>query len=113
MPLRNLLKIESMILRKVKSKVETLLLKGMPVSDTIRSGLESRVKSLNEDGIVPQLAAIIIGDDPASQVYVRNKSRAFEKLNCKSHTYQLEADSNEQDVLALINTLNHDEKVHG
>ena len=113
MPLRNLLKIESMILRKVKSKVETLLLKGKPVSDTIRSGLDTRVKSLNEDGIVPQLAAIIIGDDPASQVYVRNKSRAFDKLNCKSHTYQLEADSNEQDVLALIDSLNHDEEVHG
>ena len=113
MPSRNLLKIESMILRKVKSKMETLLLKGKPVSDTIRSGLEPRVKSLNEDGIVPQLAAIIIGDDPASQVYVRNKSRAFDKLNCKSHTYQLEADSNEQDVLALIDTLNHDEEVHG
>ena len=110
MLLRNLLKIESMILRKVKSKVETLLLKGKPVSDTIRSGLEPRVKSLNEDGIVPQLAAIIIGDDPASQVYVRNKSRAFDKLNCKSHTYQLEADSNEQDVLVLIDTLNHDEE---
>ena len=113
MPLRNLLKIESMILRKVKSKMETLLLKGKPVSDAIRSGLEPRVKSLNEDGIVPQLAAIIIGDDPASQVYVRNKSRAFDKLNCKSHTYQLEADSNEQDVLVLIDSLNHDEEVHG
>ena len=93
--------------------METLLLKGKPVSDAIRSGLEPRVKSLNEDGIVPQLAAIIIGDDPASQVYVRNKSRAFDKLNCKSHTYQLEANSNEQDVLALIDSLNHDEEVHG
>ena len=113
MPLRNLLKIESMILRKVKSKVETILLKGKQVSDTIRSGLELRVKSLNEDGIVPQLAAIIIGDDPASQVYVRNKSRAFDKLNCTSHTYQLEVNSNEQDVLALIDSLNHDEEVHG
>ena len=47
--------------------METLLLKGKPASDSIRSGLEPRVKSLNEDGIVPQLAAIIIGDDPYTQ----------------------------------------------
>jgi len=113
LPLQNLLKIESMILRKRKNKVETLLLKGKPVSDAIFTGLEPRLKSLNEDGIVPQLAAIIIGDDPASKVYVRNKSRAFEKLTCKSHTYPFEADSNEHDVLALIDTLNHDEEIHG
>ncbi len=113
MPLRNLLKIESMILRRVKSKLETLLLKGKPVSDAIRSGLEPRVQNLNEDGIIPHLAAIIIGNDPASQVYVRNKTRAFDKLNCKSQTYQLDADSQEEEVLSLINKLNQDVDVHG
>ena len=73
-----------MILRKVKNKVETLILKGKPVSDAIRSSLISRINVLKDDGIVPKLAAIIIGEDPASQVYVRNKALAFEKLNCKS-----------------------------
>ena len=48
--------------------METLLLKGKPVSDSIRLSLEPRVQSLKEIGIVPKLAAIIIGDDPASSV---------------------------------------------
>ena len=93
--------------------METLLLKGKPVSDSIRLSLEPRVQSLNEIGIVPKLAAIIVGDDPASQVYVRNKARAFKKLNCDSETYPLDADTIEEDVLTLIDTLNNDPSVHG
>ena len=93
--------------------METLLLKGKPVSDSIRLSLEPRVQSLKEIGIVPKLAAIIVGDDPASQVYVRNKARAFEKLNCESQTYQLDSRSSEEDVLTLIDALNNDPSVHG
>ena len=93
--------------------METLLLKGKPVSDSIRLSLEPRVQSLKEIGIVPKLAAIIVGDDPASQVYVRNKARAFEKLNCESQTYRLDSRSSEEDVLPLIVRLNNDPSVHG
>jgi len=100
-------------LRKAKNKVETLLLKGKAVSDTIRSKLEPRVKALKKDGIVPKLAAILVGDDPASQVYVRSKANAFEQLSCKSQTFKLESDSGDADVLALIDLLNNDEDIHG
>ena len=93
--------------------METLLLKGKPVSDSIRLSLEPRVQSLIDIGIVPKLAAIIVGDDPASQVYVHNKARAFEKLNCESQTYQLDSRSSEEDVLTLIDALNNDPSVHG
>jgi len=93
--------------------METLLLKGKPVSDSIRLSLEPRVQSLIETGIVPKLAAIIVGDDPASQVYVRNKARAFRKLSCESQTYQLDSKSSEEDVLTLIDRLNNDPSVHG
>ena len=93
--------------------METLLLKGKPVSDSIRLSLEPRVQSLIEIGIVPKLAAIIVGDDPASPVYVRNKARAFRKLNCESQTYQLDSKSSEKDVLTLIDRLNNDLSVHG
>ena len=93
--------------------METLLLKGKPVSDSIRLSLEPRVQSLIEIGIVPKLAAIIVGDDPASQVYVRNKARAFEKLNCESQTYRLDSKSSEENVLTLIDRLNNDPSVHG
>ena len=93
--------------------METLLLKGKPVSDSIRLSLEPRVHSLKEIGIVPKLAAIIVGDDPASQVYVRNKARAFKKLNCESQTYRLDSKSNEENVLTLIDRLNNDPSAHG
>lgn len=93
--------------------METLLLKGKPVSDSIRLSLEPRVQSLIEIGIVPKLAAIIVGDDPASQVYVRNKARAFKKLSCESQTYRLDSRSSEEDVLTLIVRLNNDPSVHG
>ena len=93
--------------------METLLLKGKPVSDSIRLSLEPRVQSLKETGIVPKLAAIIVGDDPASQVYVRNKARAFEKLSCESQTYRLDSKSNEENVLTLIDRLNNDPSAHG
>ena len=93
--------------------METLLLKGKPVSDSIRLSLEPRVQSLKEIGIVPKLAAIIVGDDPASQVYVRNKARAFKKLSCESQTYRLDSKSNEENVLTLIDRLNNDPSAHG
>ena len=93
--------------------METLLLKGKSVSDSIRLSLEPRVHSLIEIGVVPKLAAIIVGDDPASQVYVRNKARAFENLNCESQTYRLDSKSSEEDVLTLIDRLNSDHSVHG
>ena len=93
--------------------METLLLKGKPVSDSIRVSLEPRVQSLKEIGIVPKLAAIIVGDDPASQVYVRNKARAFKKLSCESQTYRLDSKSNEENVLTLIDRLNNDPSAHG
>ena len=93
--------------------METFFLKGKPVSDSIRLSLEPRVQSLNEIGIVPKLAAIIVGDDPASQVYVSNKARAFKKLNCDSETYPLDTDITEKNVLILIDLLNNDPSVHG
>ena len=62
---------------------------------------------------MPKLSAIIVGEDPASQVYVRNKARAFEKLNCKGQTFQLDTNSDEQKVIELIEMQNLDENVHG
>jgi len=93
--------------------MNTLLLKGKPVSDALRIDLKSRIDELLLAGIIPKLAAIIIGDDPASKIYVRNKSRAFKKLNCMSQTYNLSTDNTEQDILDLIDELNHDMDVHG
>jgi len=93
--------------------METLLLKGKSVSDSTRLALVPRVQSLKEFGITPKLAAIIVGDDPASQVYVRNKALAFENLQCESDTHRFGTDTTEEEVITLINSLNYDTAVHG
>ncbi len=93
--------------------MDTLLLKGKPVADVLQSKLRVRIDKLASGRIVPNLAAILVGDDPASRVYVRNKGKAFEKLDCKSQTYNLSTDTNEKEILDLIDKLNHDVNVHG
>ena len=93
--------------------MDSLLLNGKPVSDELRSKLKSRVNDLALIGIVPKLAAILVGDDPSSKVYVRNKEKAFEKHVCRSETYNLSANINEKKILDLIDELNNDIDVHG
>ena len=68
---------------------------------------------LKETGTKPGLAAVLVGDNPASQVYVRNKQKACEKAGFESWLYKLNANSTQEDLLNLISKLNHDPKVHG
>ena len=93
--------------------IETQILKGNPVSERIRKSLCVRINKLATVNIIPGLAAILVGDDPASQVYVRNKSRAFKKLNCHSETFNLPSNTSENTLLELINQINNDTKFHG
>ena len=93
--------------------MNTLILKGKPVSDELRSKLKIRVAELASNGIIPKLAAVLVGNDPASQVYVRNKAFAFEKLNCMSQTYNMSEDTREDEILDLIDILNSDVDIHG
>lgn len=64
-------------------------------------------------GLVPGLAVVIIGEDPASQVYVRNKKRTAESCGFHSVQHSLAKDTSEEDVLALIDDLNNDDDIHG
>ncbi len=89
------------------------LLSGPVVAAAVYSHLSTRIARLKENNIIPGLAVILVGDDPASQVYVRNKARRFEKLNLFSKTFRLGADSSEQELISLIQTLNKDEQFHG
>ncbi len=68
---------------------------------------------LVDHGITPGLAVVIIGEDPASQVYVRNKKRTAESCGFNSIQHTLAADVSQQDVLQLIDELNHDDSIHG
>ena len=68
---------------------------------------------LEEHGLVPGLAVVIVGEDPASQVYVRNKKRTAESCGFKSVQHTLAADTSQADVLTLIEELNSDDSIHG
>jgi len=92
---------------------ETRILSGKVVSDAVYTALESRIQSLKNAGVVPGLAAVIVGENPASQVYVRNKTRKFSKLHLHSETIKLPSQTTQADLLDQIDTLNNDPLYHG
>ena len=93
--------------------METRHLRGKAVADHIRSELAGDIKQLKSSGVIAGLAAVLIGEDPASQMYVRSKARAFAKAQCFSKTYHLPAETSETELLKLIRKLNIDSRFHG
>lgn len=89
------------------------LINGKEVAMKLRHRLKSEVASLHARGVVPCLAVILVGDDAASQTYVNAKARACEEVGIKSLPYKLSANTTQQELLALINTLNYDDSVDG
>ncbi|MCB9996593.1 MAG: bifunctional methylenetetrahydrofolate dehydrogenase/methenyltetrahydrofolate cyclohydrolase FolD [Rhodospirillales bacterium] len=89
---------------------QTQIISGKDVAAALRAKLAEAVEA---SGKAPGLAVILVGDDPASQVYVRNKITACEKTGIKSFEHKLPADSSRDDIAALINSLNKDDQVHG
>ncbi|MFO0426627.1 MAG: bifunctional methylenetetrahydrofolate dehydrogenase/methenyltetrahydrofolate cyclohydrolase FolD [Planctomyces sp.] len=90
------------------------LIDGKHIAEAIRSDVAVRAAELQSQfGIVPKLAAVLVGEDPASQVYVRNKEKACQKAGLKSELHRLPAGTSQQDLLKLIGQLNADATVHG
>lgn len=89
------------------------ILSGKDVSERIKDGLAKEVETLKEQGIFPGLAVIIVGDDPASRVYVNNKKKACERLGIYSEEYALSADTSEEKLLGLIDELNGKDYISG
>ena len=90
------------------------LLDGKAMSAEIRKELAAEVDEFREEtGITPTLAAVLVGDDPASDVYVRSKERGCEKLGMRSQLTRLPADTTEEELLDLVDELNEDPDVHG
>ncbi len=87
---------------------------GKAFAATVREKVATHVARLvDEHGITPGLAVVIVGDDPASQVYVRSKGKATVEAGMKSVEHKLASDTSEEDLLALIDTLNEDRSIHG
>lgn len=89
------------------------LIDGKALSAQIRDDLKKEVEETVAKGITPGLAVILVGDDPASQVYVRNKEKACIALGMHSEVYRLPEETAEEELLALIDKLNKDENIHG
>ena len=89
------------------------LIDGKAVSLQVKQQVKQECDKLKAKGVTPGLAVIIVGDDPASQVYVRNKERACEKCGFYSVKYALDADTTQDELNALIDKLNKDEKING
>jgi methylenetetrahydrofolate dehydrogenase (NADP+) / methenyltetrahydrofolate cyclohydrolase len=89
------------------------LIDGNAVSATIRSRLTNRVSELKEKGISPCLATILVGNDPASAVYVQNKQKAAKQVGLVTQDHRLKEDLQQNELAILIDTLNNDSSVHG
>ena len=90
-----------------------LILSGKDVSLSVYDNLKKRISSLKENDITPGLAVILIGEDPASQVYVRTKAKKFKQLNLLTESFPLNSKTSERDLLTLIHELNQNDKFHG
>ena len=91
----------------------TTKLDGKKLSNEIKEELKERVQRLQDKGITPCLAVVLVGDDPASQVYIRNKKRAAQKVGVKTLDNVLPASTSENEIIDLIYSLNNDPQVHG
>ena len=90
------------------------LIDGKLISAQIRAEIKEEVAAFEEErGFVPGLAVVIVGENPASQVYVRNKARACAEVGFYSEVHELSASTTQEELNALVDRLNGDERIHG
>ncbi len=89
------------------------IIDGKAIAAEIRAEMKEEAASLKAKGIVPGLAVVIVGEDPASKVYVGQKEKGCEEIGIYSEKHALAADATEGDLLALVNKLNKDDKING
>ena len=87
---------------------------GKAISQAVRAEIAAETAKFKEEtGVTPGLAVVIVGEDPASRVYVRNKRTACEQVGFYSEGYELPAETTQAELEALVDKLNRDEKIHG
>lgn len=89
------------------------LIDGKELAKQIRAQLKEEVDNLKEKGIFPKLAVIMVGEDKASKVYVKNKSKACEEIGIAYEEFLLQDTTTMQELLTLIHQLNEDKSIHG
>ena len=97
-----------------RSQIMAKIIDGKAISAQIRNEIKAETEEFAaKNGFRPGLAVIIVGDDAASQVYVRNKRRACEEVGFYSEAYELPASTTQEELNALVDKLNADDKIHG
>ncbi len=92
---------------------DTVILSGIEASNALYDSLPARIDALKEKGVTPGLAAILVGENPASQIYVHNKTKKFDSLGLKSDIHRLSEETSEKELLELIKKINNDDSFHG
>jgi methylenetetrahydrofolate dehydrogenase (NADP+)/methenyltetrahydrofolate cyclohydrolase len=90
------------------------IIDGNKIAETIRGELSKEIEKLKEEhGITPGLATVLVGENPASEVYVRMKNRAAHEIGIYSEQHNLPAETREEELLRLVEDLNRNDKIHG
>lgn len=90
-----------------------LIISGKTISAAVKDRIKAEVQELKEKGVTPGLAVIIVGNDPASEVYVASKERACAELSMYSEKYALPEETTEEELLKLVEELNNRDEIHG
>jgi len=93
--------------------MKTKILSGKEVSASVYSDIKSRIDTLRSRKITPNLSVLLVGNNPASEVYVNSKSKRFSKLGLLSETIKLPEDISQDHLISKIEELNEDNKIHG
>ena len=97
----------------VETATEATLIDGAAIGKLVREDVAREVARLKTLGIVPGLSVVLVGEDPASAVYVRSKGKACEEAGMRGETIRLPADTSESQLLEQVDALNNDPRVHG
>ena len=93
--------------------MEPTLIDGKYVAAKLRASLQEEINTLKAQGHVPGLAVVLVGNDPASQVYVGSKVKACAELGLYSQKWELPAETTQEELVELIHQLNADDRIHG
>ncbi len=91
----------------------TQLLSGKDVSESVYSSISERISILKDKNIIPGLAVILVGNDPASSIYVRSKTKTFKRLKLHTNTLKLPSSISQKELIKSIKELNSDPQYHG
>jgi len=95
------------------SGMSARILDGKAIAAKLRAKVVADVRALATRGVVPGLAVVLVGDDPASEVYVRSKTKAVQEAGMRSFDHRLPATTGEAEILTVVDRLNRDPQVHG